>query len=37
VAEGYRNILNHTPWVDFETKTMLRVEDAVPLILDNLS
>jgi hypothetical protein len=36
-AEGYRNILNYTQWVEFDTKVMLRVEDAVPLILDNLS
>ena len=31
-AEGYANILNYAQWITFETKTMLKVEDAVPLI-----
>jgi hypothetical protein len=31
-AEGYANLLNYQQWIEFETKTMLKVEDAVPLI-----
>lgn len=37
VAEGYRNQLNYSQWIEFETKAVLPVEDAVPLILDALS
>jgi hypothetical protein len=36
-AEGYRNMLNYAPWLELETKVVLRVEDAVPHIMDNLS
>ena len=31
-AEGYANLLNYTQWMEFETKVMLKVEDAVPII-----
>jgi len=31
-AEGYANLLNYQQWMEFETKVMLKVEDAVPLI-----
>ena len=37
VAGGYRNILNYTQWVEYETKVMLTVEDAVPLIMEALA
>jgi hypothetical protein len=37
VVGGYRNILNYTQWVEYETSVMLRVEDAVPQIVDALS
>ena len=37
VVGGYRNILNYTQWVEYETRVMLRVEDAVPQIMDALS
>jgi len=31
-AEGYANLLNYNQWMEFETKVMLKVEDAIPLI-----
>jgi hypothetical protein len=31
-AEGYANLLNYQQWMEFETKVMLKVEDAMPLI-----
>jgi hypothetical protein len=34
VAGGYRNILNYTQWVEYDTQVMLTVEQAVPLLLD---
>jgi hypothetical protein len=34
--EGYANILNYAQWMEFETKAMLKVEEAVPLIADFL-
>lgn len=37
VVGGYRNILNYTQWVEYESSVMLRVEDAVPQIMDALS
>ena len=30
--EGYANLLNYQQWMEFETKVMLKVEDAMPLI-----
>ena len=37
VAAGYRNILNYTQWVEYDTKVMLTIEDAVPLIMEALA
>jgi hypothetical protein len=37
VAGGYRNILNYTQWVEYDTKVMLTIEEAVPLIAESLS
>jgi hypothetical protein len=37
VAGGYRNILNYTQWVEYETSVMLTVEEAVPHLMDALS
>ncbi len=36
-TEGYRNLLNYSEWIEFDTKVVLRVEDAVPHILDTLA
>jgi hypothetical protein len=36
VAPAYRNILNYTQWIEYETKVMLTVEQAVPLLMDAL-
>jgi hypothetical protein len=37
VAAGYRNLLNYTQWVEYDSKVMLTVEQAVPLIMDALA
>jgi hypothetical protein len=37
VAGGYRNIQNYTEWVEYDTKVMLPVEQAVPLIMESLA
>jgi hypothetical protein len=37
VEAAYRNIQNYTQWVEYETKVVLKVEQAVPLIMDALS
>jgi hypothetical protein len=36
VETAYRNIQNYTQWVEYDTKVMLTVEQAVPLIMDAL-
>lgn len=36
VAGGYRNILNYTQWVEYDTTVMLSIDEAVPLIVDSL-
>ena len=36
-AEGYRNILNFTQWVEYETRVMLSIDQAVPHIMDALA
>jgi hypothetical protein len=36
VAGGYRNLQNYTEWVEYDTKVMLKVEEAVPLIVESL-
>ncbi|KHL13259.1 hypothetical protein CLV56_2482 [Mumia flava] len=35
--EGYRNLLNYSQWISFDTKVMLKVDDAVPMIMESLS
>jgi len=37
VAGGYRNIQNYTEWVEYDTKVMLTVEQAVRLIVESLA
>ncbi len=37
VEAAYRNILNYTEWVEYDTKVVLTVEQAVPHIMDSLS
>ena len=34
---GYRNILNYTQWIEYDTTPVLAVEQAVPHIMDSLS
>jgi hypothetical protein len=34
---AYRNIQNYTQWVEYDTKVVLKVEQAVPHIMDALS
>jgi uncharacterized protein DUF3303 len=36
VAGGYRNIQNYNEWIEYDTKVMLTIEQAVPLIMDSL-
>jgi uncharacterized protein DUF3303 len=33
-AEGYRNILNYTQWVEYHTHAVLTIEEALPHIMD---
>jgi Domain of unknown function (DUF3303) len=37
VAGAYRNLLNYTQWVEYDTKVMLTAEEAVPLIMESLA
>jgi hypothetical protein len=37
VEEGFRNILNYTRWVEYDTKVMLPIEQAVPHITDAIA
>jgi len=37
VAGGYRNIQNYTEWIEYDTKVMLTIEQAVPLIMESLA
>jgi len=37
IEGAYRNILNYTQWVEYETKPMLSVEQALPHIAESLS
>ena len=37
VAGANRNIQNYTEWVEYDTKVMLTVEEAVPLIMEVLA
>lgn len=34
---GYRNIQNYTQWVEYDTRVMLTIEQALPHIMDALS
>jgi hypothetical protein len=34
---AYRNIQNYTEWVEYDTKAVLAIEQAVPHIMDALS
>jgi hypothetical protein len=34
---AYRNIQNYTQWVEYDTKVVLKVEQAVPHIMDAIS
>jgi hypothetical protein len=36
VAGVYANLQNYTQWVEYDSKVMLRVEEAVPLIMQAL-
>ena len=37
VAGLYRNLQNYTSWVQYDSKVMLSVEEAVPIIMESLS
>ncbi len=37
VAEAYANLQNFTQWVEYETRPMITVEQAVPLIMESLA
>jgi hypothetical protein len=37
IAGAYRNIQNYTEWVEYDSKAMLKVEEAVPLIMESLA
>ncbi len=37
LAAAYRNILNYTQWIEFDTTAMLDIDEAVPHILDSLA
>ena len=37
VVGAYRNIQNYTQWVEYDTKVMLTVEEAVAQLTDALS
>ncbi len=36
VAGAYRNVQNYAEWVEYDSKVMLTIEDAVPLIMEAL-
>ena len=37
VAGAFGNLQNYTQWVEYDTKVMLTVEQAVPLIMESLA
>jgi len=37
IEGGYRNLLNYTQWVEYDTKVMLPVEQALPHLADAVS
>jgi hypothetical protein len=34
VTNSYRNILNYSQWVEYETHTVMHIEDAIPHLVD---
>ena len=36
VTGAYRNLQNYTQWVEYDSKVMLSVDEAVPLIMESL-
>jgi hypothetical protein len=37
VVTAYRNILNYTAWVEYDTSVMLTIDEAAPHIMDALA
>ena len=37
LEETYRNILNYSEWIEYDTKPYLTIEQAVPHIMDYIS
>jgi F420-dependent methylenetetrahydromethanopterin dehydrogenase len=37
VAGAYRSILNYTEWIEYDSKVMLTIEEAVPLLADAIA
>jgi hypothetical protein len=37
IEAAYRNILNYTEWVEYDTKVVLKIEQAVPHIMESLA
>ena len=37
IAGSYRNLANYSQWVEYDTKVMLNVEEAVPLLMEALA
>jgi uncharacterized protein DUF3303 len=37
LQEAYRNILNYSEWIEYETKPLLTIEQAVPHIQDYIT
>ena len=37
IEDAYANLQNYTEWVQFETHPLLKVEDAVPILMNRFS
>jgi hypothetical protein len=37
ITGAYRNLLNYTQWVEYDSRVMLTIEQAVPLIMESLA
>lgn len=37
LEEAYANLQNYTEWLEFETHPLLKVEDAVPILMNRFS
>jgi hypothetical protein len=37
IAEGYRNLLNYSEWIEYDTKPYLTIEEALAHISDYIS